>query len=185
VRDTGGAVVFLNWIMKHLFNIHEKDVLFACSDIGWIVGHSYTVYGTLIRGATSIFFEGKPVLPDAGVLWRLVEQHKVKSIIMAPTAVRAIKKVDYEGSFVKTSDVSCLEGFHLLGERCDPATVLWIHKQFPHCIINDTWGQTETGGALSGTYLNRDIFKHVFPTLPGSTGKPLPGYQIKILNDDG
>jgi propionyl-CoA synthetase len=175
--------VFLNWIMKHMFNIHENDVLFACSDLGWIVGHSYIVYGPLIRGATSVLFEGKPIIPDAGVLWRIVSQYKVKSIIVAPTAVRSIKKDDYEGKLIKKYDVSYLEGFHLLGERCDPATVKWVHTHFPACIINDTWGQTETGGALCGTYLNRDIFTHVFPTLPGSTGRNIPGYYLKIFDE--
>lgn len=127
MRDTGGTVVALNWTMKHIFNIHEKDVWFAGSDIGWVVGHSFIVYGPLIRGATSVIFEGKPVIPDAGVFWRVVEQYKVKSIYMAPTAVRVIKKDDYEGKLVKKYDVSSLEGFHLVGERCDPDTVWWVH----------------------------------------------------------
>ena len=139
VRDTGGTVVALNWTMKHIFNIHEKDVWFAGSDIGWVVGHSFIVYGPLIRGAASVFFEGKPIIPNAGVFWRIVQQYKVKSIYMAPTAVRVIKKEDYEGELVKKYDVSSLEGFHLVGERCDPDTIWWVHKHFPHCIINDTW----------------------------------------------
>lgn len=170
--------------MKNIFNIHEKDVWFAGSDIGWVVGHSFIVYGPLIRGASSVFFEGKPIIPNAGVFWRVVQQYKVKSIYMAPTAVRVIKKEDYDGEYVKKYDVSLLEGFHLVGERCDPDTVWWVHKHFPHCIINDTWWQTETGWPISGNYLNRDLFTHVFPTLPGSTTKPAPGYDVQIMNEE-
>lgn len=108
VRDTGGTAVALNWTMKNIFNIHKGDVFFSSSDIGWVVGHSFIVYGPLIRGATSIIFEGKPIVPDAGVLWRVIEQYKVKSIYVAPTAVRIVKKEDYEGELVKKYDVSSL-----------------------------------------------------------------------------
>lgn len=101
VRDTGGTVVALNWTMEHIFDVNKRDVWFSASDIGWVVGHSFIVYGPLIRGATSIIFEGKPIVPNAGVLWRIVEQYKVKAIYMAPTAVRIIKKEDYEGEYVK------------------------------------------------------------------------------------
>ena len=139
VRDTGGTVVALNWVMKNVFNIGKGDTWFAASDIGWVVGHSFIVYGPLIRGATSIIFEGKPIIPDAGVLWRVVEQHKVKSLYVAPTAVRVVKKDDYDGLLVKKYDTSTLQGFNLVGERCDPDTILWVHRHFPHVIINDNW----------------------------------------------
>ena len=108
MRDTGGTVVALNWIMANMFNINKGDVWFSSSDIGWVVGHSFIVYGPLIRGSASVLFEGKPIIPDAGVLWRIVEQHKVKSIYVAPTAVRIVKKEDYDGNLVKKYDVSSL-----------------------------------------------------------------------------
>ncbi len=169
--------------MKNVFNIGKGDTWFAASDIGWVVGHSFIVYGPLIRGATSVIFEGKPIIPDAGVLWRVVEQHKVKSIYVAPTAVRVVKKDDYDGLLVKKYDTTSLQGFNLVGERCDPDTILWVHKHFPHVIINDTWWQTETGWPMSGNFLNLDDFKTVFPTLPGSVTKPAPGFEITIVDD--
>ena len=139
MRDTGGTIVALNFSMENIFDIHRNDVFFATSDIGWVVGHSFIVYGPLIRGATSVFFEGKPVIPNAGVLWRIVEEHKVKHIYTAPTVVRIIKKEDYEGKFIKQHDVSSLKGFHLVGERCDPDTILWLQGHFPGVPTNDTW----------------------------------------------
>ena len=108
MRDTAGTIVALNWTMANIFNIHKGDVWFSASDIGWVVGHSFIVYGPLIRGAASVIFEGKPILPNAGVLWRVVQQQRVKAIYLAPTAVRIIKKEDYDGKFVKGYDVSSL-----------------------------------------------------------------------------
>ena len=169
--------------MKNVFNIGKEDIWFAASDIGWVVGHSFIVYGPLIRGATSVIFEGKPIIPDAGVLWRVIEQHKVKSLYLAPTAVRVIKKDDYEGELVKKYNTSTLEGFHLVGERCDPDTSHWVNKHFPKVIINDNWWQTETGWPISGNFLNLEAFKTVFPTVPGSVTKPIPGYEISIVDD--
>lgn len=116
----------LNWTMENVFDISRGDVWFSGSDIGWVVGHSFIVYGPLIRGATSVLFEGKPVLPDPGTLWRIVEQLKVKAIYLAPTAVRIIKKEDFEGEYVKKFDLSSLKTFHLVGERCDPDTIWWV-----------------------------------------------------------
>jgi len=176
--------VALNWTMKNIFNIHKGDVWLSSSDIGWVVGHSFIVYGPLIRGGTSILFEGKPIVPDPGVLWRIVEQYKVKSIYVAPTAVRIVKKEDYDGEHVKKYDLSSLQGFHLVGERCDPDTIWWIHHRIPHVIINDNWWQTETGWPMSANYLNLDDFKHPFPTLPGSVTKPVPGFDIHIIDDE-
>lgn len=125
--------------MENVFNISRGDVYFSGSDIGWVVGHSFIVYGPLIRGATSIIFEGKPVLPNPGILWRIVEQHKVKALYVAPTAVRIIKKEDYEAEWVKKYDISSLETFHLVGERCDPDTIWWLNRALPKVIINDNW----------------------------------------------
>jgi propionyl-CoA synthetase len=139
VRDTGGTVVALNWTMENVFDINRGDVWFSGSDIGWVVGHSFIVYGPLIRGATTILFEGKPVIPNAGILWKTVEAHKVKALYVAPTAVRIVKKEDYDGEYVKKYDVSSLKSFHLVGERCDPDTIWWVHQHFPHVIVNDNW----------------------------------------------
>jgi len=139
VRETGGTCVGLNFCMKSVFNVNKGSVHFAGSDIGWVVGHSFIVYGPLLRGAACVFFEGKPVVPNAGVIWDRVQKYKVNSLYMAPTGVRIIKKVDYEGKWVKKYDTSSLDGFSLVGERCDPDTIHWIHRQFPNVKINDTW----------------------------------------------
>lgn len=138
-RDQGGTCVGLNYCMKHVFDLQQEGVHFAGSDIGWVVGHSFIVYGPLIRGATTVFYEGKPVTPDAGAMWRICEQYKVTSLYMAPTAVRVIKKDDYDGELVKKYDTSTIRTYCLVGERCDPDTILWIHRHFPKVIINDTW----------------------------------------------
>ena len=130
-----------------------------------------------------MIFEGKPIIPDAGVLWRVVEQYKVKHIYVAPTAARIIKKEDYDGELVKKYDVTSLKGFHLVGERCDPDTIWWIHKTLPNVIINDNWWQTETGWPISGNFLYHDDFKTVFPTLPGSVTRVVPGYEVEIVDD--
>jgi propionyl-CoA synthetase len=154
--------------MQHVFNVNRESVHFSVSDLGWVVGHSYIVYGPLLRGATSVFFEGKPTIPDAGVLWQKCEEFGVTSIYMAPTAVRIIKKSDYEGIFVTRYDVSALRNFSLVGERSDPETVSWIHRNFPDVIINDTWWQTETGWPIAANLVNTEYWGKVLPTLPGS-----------------
>jgi propionyl-CoA synthetase len=164
--------------MENIFDISRGEVWFSASDIGWVVGHSFIVYGPLIRGATSVFFEGKPIVPNSGVLWRAVEQHKVKAIYLAPTAVRIVKKEDYDGEYVKKYDVSSLKSFHLVGERCDPDTIWWIHTHFPKVLINDNWWQTESGWPISSNFTNLTNFAKFFPTLPGSVTRPVPGYDI-------
>jgi propionyl-CoA synthetase len=183
VRDTGGTAVALNWVVEHVFDIQQGEIMFSASDIGWVVGHSFIVYGPLLRGATSLIYEGKPITPDAGAFWRIVEQYKVKTLYAAPTAVRIIKKEDYEGALVKKYDVSSLKNFLLVGERCDPDTIFWVHKTLPNVKINDTWWQTETGWPISANFLKLSTFKTVFPTLPGAVTKPAPGYQVAIMDD--
>ena len=183
VRDCGGTAVGLNYCMKHTFNVGPNSVHFAASDIGWVVGHSFIVYGPLIRGSTSVFFEGKAIVPDAGVCWRVCQQYKVTSLYMAPTAVRIIKKEDYEGDLVKKYDTSTIETYCLVGERCDPDTIHWIHKHFPHVLINDTWWQTETGWPISCNLTNLKEWGTCFPTLPGSVTRPMPGYDVKIFDE--
>jgi len=169
--------------MKNVFNVHPESVHFAASDIGWVVGHSFIVYGPLIRGCATLFFEGKPVVPDAGVIWRVCEQYKVTSLYMAPTGVRVIKKEDYEGDLVKKYNTQSVETYCLVGERCDPDTILWINKHLPHVIINDTWWQTETGWPISANLPNLAEFGTVFPTLPGSVTRPVPGYKVQIFDE--
>lgn len=184
VRDTGGTTVALNFCMRSVFNVNRGSVHFAGSDIGWVVGHSFIVYGPLLRGSSCVFFEGKPVVPNAGVIWDRVQKYKVTSLYMAPTGVRVIKKEDYEGEWVKKYDLSSLDGFLLVGERCDPDTILWMHRHLPHVKINDTWWQTETGWPITGNLLNIDEFGKIFPTLPGSVTKPVPGYDVRIFDED-
>lgn len=181
VRDTGGTTVALNYIMDICYNIQPGDVWFAGSDIGWVVGHSFIVYGPLIRGSTTIFYEGKPVMtPDAGAFWRLVEDYKPHSIYCAPTAIRVIKKEDYNGELIKKYDVSSLKSILLVGERCDPDTINWLEDKFPNVFLNDTWWQTETGWPICCNYANL----HMYPTIPGSCTKPVPGYVVEILDDN-
>lgn len=181
VRDTGGTVVGLNYIMDIVFNIQPGDTWFAGSDIGWVVGHSFIVYGPLIRGGTTVFFEGKPVgTPDPGTFWRLVQEYKPHSIYCAPTAIRILKKEDYEGSYMKKYDISSLKCILLVGERCDPDTINWLQDKFPDVFLNDTWWQTETGWPICANYGNL----HMFPTTPGSCTKVVPGWEVHILDDD-
>lgn len=125
--------------MENVFNVHKGSIHLATSDIGWVVGHSFIVYGPLIRAATCCFFEGKPVIPNPGIIWQKVEQYKITSLYMAPTGVRVVKKEDYDGEWIKKYDTSTINSFALVGERCDPDTIKWIHQHFPHVIINDTW----------------------------------------------
>jgi len=169
--------------MKNVFDLHKGGVHFAGSDIGWVVGHSFIVYGPMLRCYTAIFFEGKPITPDAGVMWKVCEKYKVTSLYMAPTGVRVVKKEDYDGDLVKKYDTSSIRTFCLVGERCDPDTINWIHKHFPQVLINDTWWQTETGWPISANLLNLADFKTVFPTLPGSVTRSVPGYEVKIFDE--
>lgn len=140
VRDTGGTVVALNWALDKIMDVHKGTTFFAASDIGWVVGHSFIIYGPLIRGATTVMFEGKPVgTPDAGTFWRVASQHGCHCIYAAPTAVRIIKKLDYNGEFIKKYDLSKLRTFHLVGERCDPDTIRWLTEKFPKLFLNDNY----------------------------------------------
>ena len=182
-RDQGGTAVGLNYCMKNVFDLQEDGVHFAGSDIGWVVGHSFIVYGPLIRGATTVFYEGKPVTPDAGAMWRICEEYEVTSLYMAPTAVRVIKKEDYDGKLVKKYEQKSIRTFCLVGERCDPDTIHWVHRHFPHVLINDTWWQTETGWPIAANLLNLRDFETIFPTLPGSVTRPVPGYDVRIFDE--
>ena len=181
VRDIGGHIVALKWTMKNVYNINPDDVWWSASDIGWIVGHSYIVYGPLFYGCTTILFEGKPVgTPDAGTFWRIVSEHKVKSLFTAPTAIRAIKKEDPNGEFFKKYDLSNFKCLFLAGERADPDTIKWAEKLLKVPVL-DHWWQTETSWAISGNCTGIESF----PIKYGSAFKPVPGYNLKILNSEG
>jgi propionyl-CoA synthetase len=181
VRHTAGQLVALNWTMKNIYNVDPGDVFWAASDVGWVVGHSYICYGPLIHGNTTIVFEGKPVgTPDAGTFWRVIEEHKVKSFFTAPTAFRAVKREDPTGEFVKKYDLSCLDQVFLAGERADPDTIVWAQEQLRKPII-DHWWQTELG--FPGVC--NPVGIELLPVKLGSPSVPLPGYDMKILDDAG
>ncbi|MBL1437578.1 MAG: propionyl-CoA synthetase [Rhodobacteraceae bacterium] len=181
VRPNGGHAVALHWTMKNIYNVKPGEVFWAASDVGWVVGHSYIAYGPLLAGATTIVFEGKPVgTPDAGTFWRVIEQHKVVSFFTAPTAFRAIKRVDPEGEFVKKYDLSSLKALFLAGERADSDTIIWAQNQLGVPVI-DHWWQTETGYSIAAIPMGLEAL----PVKLGSPGVPMPGYEVQALGDDG
>ena len=181
VRDHGGHAVALANSMRMLYGVGAGDVFWAASDVGWVVGHSYIVYGPLFAGCTTIVYEGKPVgTPDAGAFWRVCSQHGVKALFTAPTAIRAIKREDPEGKLLRRYDLSRFEALFLAGERCDPDTVLWAQRLLNRPVI-DHWWQTETGWAISGNFRGLGLF----PTRPGSGGKPSPGFDLRVLDEAG
>jgi propionyl-CoA synthetase len=181
LRDNGGHAVALNWTMKNLYNINPGDVWWSASDVGWVVGHSYIVYAPLIQGSTTVFYEGKPIgTPDAGAFWRVISEHQVKSLFTAPTAFRAIKKEDPNGEFFKNYDTSCFDCLYLAGERTDPDTLHWAEDLIGVPVI-DHWWQTETGWAIVGNC--RGIEE--LPVKEGSPTKPMPGWDVRVLDDDG
>ena len=181
VRDNGGHAVALMNSMSMLYGVGAGDVFWAASDVGWVVGHSYIVYGPLLAGCTTIVYEGKPVgTPDAGAFWRVCAEHRVKALFTAPTAIRAIKREDSDGALMRRHDLSHLEALFLAGERCDPDTVLWAERLLGKPVI-DHWWQTETGWAITGNFRGLGLF----PTKPGSGGKPSPGYDVRVLDEAG
>ncbi len=181
VRDNGGHMVALKWTMKNIYDVDPGDVYWAASDVGWVVGHSYIVYGPLLHGCTTIVFEGKPVgTPDAGVFWRVIEEHGVKVLFTAPTAFRAIKKEDPEGELIRKYDLSGFRALFLAGERADPDTVQWAERHLGVPVI-DHWWQTETAWAIAANPLGLGLL----PQKYGSPGVPMPGYEVHILDDAG
>ena len=178
VRDNGGHLVALKWTMKNIYGVDPGDVYWAASDVGWVVGHSYIVYGPLFNGNTTILYEGKPVgTPDAGAFWRVVSQHKVKVMFTAPTAFRAIKKEDPSGELITNYDLSHFRALFLAGERCDPDTLHWAESHLRVPVI-DHWWQTETGWAICANCMGIEPLK----VKPGSPSKPVPGMDVRVLD---
>ncbi len=181
VRDNGGHAVALKWTMRYLYGVEPGDVFWAASDVGWVVGHSYIVYGPLLYGCTTIVYEGKPVgTPDAGAFWRVVSEHGVKVLFTAPTAIRAIKREDPKGDFLKRYDLSQFKFLFLAGERLDPDTYYWATDLLKRPVI-DHWWQTETGWAIVGNCMGLEPL----PIKAGSPTKPMPGYKVEILDSNG
>ena len=181
VRDNGGHMVALLWSMRNIYGVKPGEVFWAASDLGWVVGHSYIVYGPLLNGNTTVLYEGKPVgTPDAGAFWRVVSQHDVRVLFTAPTAFRAIKRDDPNGEWIRRYDLSRFRTLFLAGERCDPDTLEWASRQLRIPAI-DHWWQTETGWPVGANFAGLGLL----PVKPGSCGKPVPGFDIRVLDGNG
>ena len=180
VRDNGGHAVALKWTMKNIYDVQAGDVYWAASDVGWVVGHSYIVYAPLLAGCTTILYEGKPVFtPDAGAFWRVISQHKVKTLFTAPTAFRAIKQQDPTGALIGDYDLSGFKYLFLAGERTDPDTLKWAETKLGVPVI-DHWWQTETGWAICANCMGL----HHYPVKEGSPTKPAPGWNLQVLDPE-
>ncbi|MFE5567144.1 propionyl-CoA synthetase [Amycolatopsis japonica] len=181
VRDTGGHAVALAWSMSAIYDIRPGDVWWTASDVGWVVGHSYIVYAPLLIGATTVMYEGKPVgTPDAGAFWRVISDHGVKALFTAPTALRAIKKVDPDGVEIGKYQLSGFKTLFMAGERLDPETYHWAHDKLGVPVI-DHWWQTETGWPIAANPRGLEPM----PVKPGSATKPVPGWDVRILDQAG
>src|SRR5262245_29151504 len=181
VRDNGGHAVALKWSMRHVYGVQPGEVFWAASDIGWVVGHSYIVYAPLLLGCTTVLYEGKPVgTPDAGAFFRVIERHRVNALFTAPTAIRAIKREDPEGKLPKGCDPSSLRTLFLAGARADPDTVGWSERALGVRVI-DHWWQTETGWPIAANCMGLSPL----PVKRGSPTRPVPGYEVRVLGDDG
>ena len=180
VRDNAGHMVALKWSMTNTYDTHPGEVYWAASDVGWVVGHSYIVYAPLLQGCTTIVYEGKPVgTPDAGAFWRVINNHKVKTMFTAPTALRAIKREDPNAELLRTYDLSEFKALFLAGERADPDTMEWAHQHLNVPIV-DHWWQTETGWSITGNFLGLGALPLKF----GSSTKPAPGFKLKVLDEN-
>jgi len=181
VRDNGGHLVALKWSMTNVYGVEPGEVYWAASDLGWAVGHSYIVYGPLLHGNTTILYEGKPVgTPDPGAFWRVISQHRVCVLFTAPTAFRAIKREDYSGEYLRQYDLKDFRALFLAGERCDPDTLAWAERQLGVPVI-DHWWQTETGWPIGANCVGLELL----PVKPGSCSKTVPGYDVRVLDDEG
>ena len=181
VRDTGGSVVSLKWTMKNIYDTEPGEVFWAASDVGWVVGHSYIVYGPLFNGNATVIYEGKPVgTPDPGAFWRMISEHNIRTLFTAPTAFRAIKKEDPDATYLEKYDLSCLRTLYLAGERCDPDTLFWAQEKLGVPVI-DHWWQTETGWSIAANCKGIELL----PVVAGSPTRAAPGYDIQVLSEEG
>ncbi|WP_236172560.1 propionyl-CoA synthetase [Pseudomonas pseudonitroreducens] len=181
VRDNGGHAVALSYALPTIFGLQPGDVWWGVSDVGWVVGHSLIVYGPLMNGCTTVFYEGKPVrTPDAGSYWRVIEEHKVNSLFCAPTAIRAIRKEDPQGELLKRYDLSSLRHLFLAGEKLDSTTQHWL-EELTGKPVHDHWWQTETGWPVTApcTGLGDHDLRG------GSTNRAVPGYHVQVVDDEG
>jgi propionyl-CoA synthetase len=181
VRDNGGHAVALEWTMKHVYDVDPGEVYWAASDVGWVVGHSYIVYAPLLHGCTTVLYEGKPVgTPDAGAFWRVIAEHGVSTLFTAPTAFRAIRQQDPDGLHIGRHDLTSLRALFLAGERCDPDTLRWAEEKLGIPVI-DHWWQTETGWPIAANCLGIERL----PVVPGSPTRPVPGWDLHVLDGEG
>jgi len=181
VRDNGGHAVALAWTMKHIYDVQPGEVYWAASDVGWVVGHSYIVYAPLFHGCTTVLYEGKPVgTPDAGAFWRVISEHDVCTLFTAPTAFRAIRQQDPEGSHIGRYDLARFRALFLAGERCDPETLGWAEEQLGVPVI-DHWWQTETGWPIAANCLGIERL----PVVPGSPTCAVPGWDVHVMDSAG
>jgi propionyl-CoA synthetase len=181
VRDQGGHAVALHYSMRAVYDLQPGDVFWTASDVGWVVGHSYIVYAPLLLGCTSVLYEGKPVgTPDAGAYWRVIDEHRVNALFTAPTAFRAIKREDPSGALIGKYDLSSLRALFLAGERCDSDTIRWAEDKLKVPVV-DHWWQTETGWPIAANC--RGI--QPMTVKPGSSSVPVPGYDVRVLDDGG
>jgi propionyl-CoA synthetase len=182
VRDNGGHAVALHWSMGNVYDAHPGDVFWAASDVGWVVGHSYIVYAPLLAGCTTVMYEGKPVgTPDPGAFWRVIEDHGVRTLFTAPTAIRAIRKEDPEGEHLGRHDLARFESLFLAGERLDPDTYLWATRMLGDRPVIDHWWQTETGWPIAANCLGIERL----PVKAGSPTRAVPGYDVRVMRGDG
>ncbi|KQU06811.1 propionate--CoA ligase [Rhodococcus sp. Leaf7] len=181
VRDNGGHAVALTWSMRNIYDVGPGQVMWTASDVGWVVGHSYIVYGPLFAGATTVLYEGKPVgTPDAGAFWRVIADHGVRALFTAPTALRAIRKVDPDAALLDEYDVSSLETLFVAGERLDPDTFAWASRILGKPVV-DHWWQTETGWAICANLRGLEAM----PIKSGSPTVPVPGFRVGVLDATG
>jgi propionyl-CoA synthetase len=181
VRDTGGYAVALNWTMPNVYGMAQGDVWWTASDVGWVVGHSYIVYGPLLYGLTTVMYEGKPVgTPDAGAFWRVIAQHGVRALFTAPTAFRAIRQQDPRAEHLARHDLRNFKALFLAGERCDPDTLAWATETLKVPVI-DHWWQTETGWPIAANPTGIEAL----PVKPGSPTVAMPGWDLSVLDAEG
>jgi propionyl-CoA synthetase len=179
VRDVGGYLVALKWSMSAIYDVRPGETFWTGSDIGWVVGHSYIVYGPLLHGCASVLYEGKPVgTPDASAFWRVIQDYKVAAFFTAPTAFRAVRKEDPQAKLLKNYDTTSMRTLFLAGERADPDTVSWAQKVLGVPVV-DHWWQTETGWPIAANPVGLGIL----PIKLGSPSVPMPGYDVHVVDD--